>query len=182
MTVNRRDTILMALASAGATLPAGAALAQPAPMPTRARWAKTVEGQRRADLGNGTYLNPVLAGDRPDPNILKDGDDYYAAFSSFLYYPGVPIWHSRDLVNWRPLEAALKPTHPIFSIGPTSSARRLRALFARMPNMTTVKSAHAPAVVRARVAFVTGTAISSSTAPGGTRVAATPAGGEPNVR
>ncbi len=109
MTVNRRDTILMALASAGATLPAGAiAAGQPARTPARSRWGATVEGQRRADLGNGTYLNPVLAGDRPDPNVLKDGDDYYAAFSSFLYYPGVPIWHSRDLVNWTPVTAALK--------------------------------------------------------------------------
>ena len=109
MTVNRRDTILMALASAGATLPPGAiAAGQPARTPARSRWGATVEGQRRADLGNGTYLNPVLAGDRPDPNVLKDGDDYYAAFSSFLYYPGVPIWHSRDLVNWTPVTAALK--------------------------------------------------------------------------
>ena len=109
MTVNRRDTILMALASTAATLPASAATANPsASTPARSRWGTTVEGQRRADLGNGTYLNPVLAGDRPDPNILKDGDDYYAAFSSFLYYPGVPIWHSRDLVNWTPVTAALK--------------------------------------------------------------------------
>ena len=108
MTVNRRDTILMALASTGATLPAMTAAAQPAATPARTRWGKTVEGQRRADLGNGMYLNPVLAGDRPDPNILKDGADYYAAFSSFLYYPGVPIWHSRDLVNWTPVTAALK--------------------------------------------------------------------------
>ena len=109
MTVNRRETFLLALASAGATLPGGA-LATPkaAPSSARARWGATVEGQRRADLGNGTYLNPVLAGDRPDPNVLKDGDDYYAAFSSFLYYPGVPIWHSRDLVNWTPITAALK--------------------------------------------------------------------------
>lgn len=109
MTVNRRETFLLALASAGATLPGGAlARAKAAPSSTRARWGATVEGQRRADLGNGTYLNPVLAGDRPDPNVLKDGDDYYAAFSSFLYYPGVPIWHSRDLVNWTPVTAALK--------------------------------------------------------------------------
>lgn len=109
MTVSRRDTILMALASTAATLPASAATANAsAPTPARSRWGTTVEGQRRADLGNGTFLNPVLAGDRPDPNILKDGDDYYAAFSSFLYYPGVPIWHSRDLVNWTPVTAALK--------------------------------------------------------------------------
>ncbi|OYW25590.1 MAG: hypothetical protein B7Z44_18515, partial [Caulobacter sp. 12-67-6] len=41
----------------------------PAGTPT---WAKGVEGQRKADLGNGTFLNPILAGDRPDPSILKD--------------------------------------------------------------------------------------------------------------
>ena len=112
MSVNRRDTLLLAFASAGVSLPIGAAasqLQQPAiPAATRDRWAQTFEGQRRADLGDGTFLNPVLAGDRPDPNILKDGDDYYAVFSSFLYYPGVPIWHSSDLVNWAPVTAALK--------------------------------------------------------------------------
>lgn len=65
------------------------------------------EGQRQSDLGNGQYLNPVLPGDHPDPNILKDGDDYYMSYSSFDYYPGVVIWHSRDLVNWTPIGPAL---------------------------------------------------------------------------
>jgi xylan 1,4-beta-xylosidase len=71
------------------------------------RWARGFEGQRRADLGNGSFLNPVFAGDRPDPSILKDGDDYYMTFSSFDAYPGVVIWHSRDLVNWQPVGPAL---------------------------------------------------------------------------
>ncbi len=62
-----------------------------------------IEGQRQPDLGNGQYLNPVLAGDHPDPNVLKDGDDYYMSYSSFDYYPGIVIWHSRDLVNWSPV-------------------------------------------------------------------------------
>jgi beta-xylosidase/mannose-6-phosphate isomerase-like protein (cupin superfamily) len=66
-----------------------------------------VEGQRIADLGNGTYLNPIMSGDHPDPSILKDGDDYYMTFSSFDAYPGLVIWHSRDLVNWEPIEPAL---------------------------------------------------------------------------
>jgi xylan 1,4-beta-xylosidase len=66
-----------------------------------------VEGQRAADLGNGFYQNPVLAGDHPDPSILKDGDIYYAAFSSFDYSPGLPLWQSRDLVNWAPVGTAL---------------------------------------------------------------------------
>ena len=60
-----------------------------------------------ADLGNGTFLNPIMSGDHPDPSILKDGDDYYMTFSSFESVPGIHIWHSRDLVNWQPVVAAL---------------------------------------------------------------------------
>src|SRR5262245_21727372 len=71
-------------------------------------WAKGYENQRRADLGNGFFLNPILAGDHPDPSILKDGDDYFMTFSSFDAYPGLVVWHSKDLVNWQPLTAALK--------------------------------------------------------------------------
>ena len=71
------------------------------------QWAQGIEGQRKADLGNGYYLNPIMAGDHPDPSILKDGDDYYMTFSSFEAYPALTIWHSRDLVNWQPLVAAL---------------------------------------------------------------------------
>lgn len=70
-------------------------------------WARGVEGQRKADLGDGTYLNPIMAGDHPDPSILKDGADYYMTFSSFDAYPGLQIWHSRDLVNWQPIASAL---------------------------------------------------------------------------
>jgi len=66
------------------------------------------EGQRQADLGDGTYLNPIVPGDHPDPTVLKDGDDYYMTFSSFFSYPGVVIWHSTDLVNWTPIGPALK--------------------------------------------------------------------------
>jgi len=68
--------------------------------------ARGIEGQRKADLGNGTYLNPIMAGDHPDPTLLKDGDHYYLTFSSFDSYPGIVIWTSRDLVNWQPLTAA----------------------------------------------------------------------------
>ncbi|MGB5631109.1 MAG: family 43 glycosylhydrolase [Woeseiaceae bacterium] len=78
------------------------------------RWAPGNEGQRKADLGDGTFLNPVFAGDHPDPSLLADGDDYYLTFSSFDAYPGLVIWHSRDLVNWSPVTAALKT--PIGSV------------------------------------------------------------------
>jgi beta-xylosidase len=77
------------------------------PAPHLETWGKTYEGQRKADLGNGMFLNPVLAGDHPDPTIMKDGEDYYMTFSSFDSVPGVVIWHSRDLVNWTPITAAL---------------------------------------------------------------------------
>ncbi|ALE15808.1 Beta-xylosidase [Altererythrobacter epoxidivorans] len=74
---------------------------------TPSTYARGFDNQRISDLGNGTFLNPVVSGDRPDPAILQDGEDYYLTFSTFDAYPGLTIWHSRDLVNWRPLEAAL---------------------------------------------------------------------------
>ncbi|MEZ0215547.1 MAG: glycoside hydrolase family 43 protein [Rariglobus sp.] len=51
--------------------------------------------------------NPVLAGFRPDPSICRVGDDYYLATSTFEWFPGVSLHHSRDLVNWRPIGHAL---------------------------------------------------------------------------
>ena len=45
--------------------------------------------------------NPILRGFNPDPSIVRVGDDYYIATSTFEWYPGVQIHHSRDLVNWR---------------------------------------------------------------------------------
>ena len=45
--------------------------------------------------------NPIIAGFHPDPSICRVGDDYYVVNSSFQYFPGVPIYHSRDLVNWQ---------------------------------------------------------------------------------
>jgi len=66
------------------------------------------EGQRKADLGDGRFLNPILAGDHPDPSVLKVGPDYYLVNSSFESTPGLLIWHSQDLVNWEPVGPALK--------------------------------------------------------------------------
>lgn len=51
----------------------------------------------------GTYRNPILSGFYPDPSICRVGDDYYLVTSTFEYYPGLPIFHSRDLVHWRQL-------------------------------------------------------------------------------
>ena len=48
-----------------------------------------------------TFENPVLSGFYPDPSICRAGDDYYLVNSTFEYFPGVPIFHSKDLVHWR---------------------------------------------------------------------------------
>ncbi|KMK74397.1 glycoside hydrolase family 43 protein [Alkalihalobacillus pseudalcaliphilus] len=48
-----------------------------------------------------TYQNPIIPGFYPDPSICRVGDDYYLVTSTFEYFPGVPIFHSKDLVNWK---------------------------------------------------------------------------------
>ena len=56
----------------------------------------------------GTYTNPILGGDFPDPTILRDGKDYYLTNSAFDYVPGLVVYHSTDLINWEPVSFALK--------------------------------------------------------------------------
>ncbi len=48
----------------------------------------------------GIIHNPILKGFNPDPSILRVGDDYYIATSTFEWFPGVQIHHSKDLINW----------------------------------------------------------------------------------
>ena len=64
------------------------------------------------DLGNGTYKNPVLNADYSDPDIERVGEDYYLVASSFNAIPGLPILHSRDLVNWQIIGYALHRQPP----------------------------------------------------------------------
>ena len=52
--------------------------------------------------------NPILPGFNPDPSICRVGEDYYIATSTFEWYPGVQIHHSRDLVNWTPVRRPLE--------------------------------------------------------------------------
>lgn len=54
-----------------------------------------------------TYTNPVASGFHADPSVCRMGNDYYLATSSFEYFPGVPIYHSKDLVHWRQIGSAL---------------------------------------------------------------------------
>jgi xylan 1,4-beta-xylosidase len=99
------------------------------------RWGQGFEGQRKADLGDGTYVNPIVPGDHPDPTILKDGKDYYMTFSSFESYPGLIIWHSRDLVNWRPIGPAL--TKNIGSVWACDIAKYNGRYFIYIPTVET---------------------------------------------
>ena len=110
MTINRRDALkTVGLGGLMLATPAAANAGKPPVQcpDTALVWPKGIEGQRKADLGDGSFLNPIMAGDHPDPSILKDGSDYYMTFSTFDAYPGLVIWHSRDLVNWRPVGPAL---------------------------------------------------------------------------
>jgi len=68
-----------------------------------------------------TYRNPVLPGFHPDPSICRVGKDYYLATSSFEYFPGVPIFHSRDLVHWRQIGHALTRTSQLQLAGQRAS-------------------------------------------------------------
>ena len=103
MRARRRDLFKGAGAlGLAASLVSGAAAQSGAPVRRRG-----FDAQRIGDLGDGRFLNPIVAGDHPDPAVLKDGDDYYATFSTFDAYPGLLIWHSRDLVNWQPRGPAL---------------------------------------------------------------------------
>lgn len=52
------------------------------------------------DLGNGQYINPIIDADYSDPDVVRVGDDYYMTASSFCDIPGLPVLHSKDLVNW----------------------------------------------------------------------------------
>ncbi|KWX83226.1 hypothetical protein AMQ83_31520, partial [Paenibacillus riograndensis] len=58
-------------------------------------------------MSRSLIQNPILRGFHPDPSICRAGEDYYIATSTFEWFPGVRIHHSRDLVHWRLLTHAL---------------------------------------------------------------------------
>ncbi|MEG3122435.1 family 43 glycosylhydrolase [Sphingomonas sp. GB1N7] len=129
MSITRREIFGVAGSGAALLLPGGAT-ADPQP-PVETPWRRGPDNQRIADLGDGRFLNPIVSGDRPDPAILKDGADYYMTFSSFDSYPGLVIWHSRDLVNWRPIGATL--TRNIGSVWAVSLAKHGGRYFLYIP-------------------------------------------------
>lgn len=79
------------------------ACAQPAVQPVLYDWF-AYSGHDAAfaqPLPPGDYRNPVLAGFHPDPSVVRVGDRFYLVNSSFAYFPGIPVFESRDLVHWR---------------------------------------------------------------------------------
>jgi beta-xylosidase len=91
--------IFLGLLLASAVSPAASAQSSPIPF--------------AADQGDGTYRNPVLAGDYSDPDVVRVGDAYYLTASSFTNVPGLPILKSTDLVNWTLIGHALPKITPV---------------------------------------------------------------------
>jgi len=84
------------------------------------RKIKTAGGVWIPDNGNGTYKNPIIYADYSDPDVCRVDDDFFMTSSSFSHFPGLPILHSKDLVNWKiighaaityPIEEFNKPQH-----------------------------------------------------------------------
>ncbi|OMD51343.1 glycoside hydrolase [Paenibacillus borealis] len=69
--------------------------------------AVTGSGRWIPDQGDGTYRNPIIYADYSDPDVIRAGDDFFMTASSFAHTPGLPILHSRDLVNWSLVNHAL---------------------------------------------------------------------------
>ncbi len=63
--------------------------------------------QEQVGVGPGEYRNPILSGYYPDPSITRVGEDYYLVTSSFTHFPGLPVFHSRDLVTWKQIGNAI---------------------------------------------------------------------------
>lgn len=87
-----------------------------------------------SDQKDGTYINPVLHADYSDPDVCAAGEDFYMTASSFGCAPGLPILHSKDLVNWKYVGYALKQIEP-----PSSSSM--------LPSMEKVFGHHPSAII-----------------------------------
>jgi len=102
-----RRALLAVLASLVLAVPAAGAARKVA----RFNWFEYRGDDRLPAPGAGQYGNPVLQGFYPDPSVVRVGGDYYLVNSTFAWFPGIPVWHSRDLVNWTQIGNAIdRPT------------------------------------------------------------------------
>ncbi len=88
-------------------------------LPMAAQQGNYVSEAWSPDLGNGKYKNPVLYADYSDPSVCRVGEDYYLTASSFNCLPGLPILHSKDLVNWTIISHAVP-----YELGPIETPER----------------------------------------------------------
>jgi len=98
--------VISSILAAGA---GGAASQSAAPSASVARFETFIyEGDDGGPaLAPGQYRNPILTGFYPDPGNTRVGEDYYLVTSTFAYFPGIPVFHSRDLVNWTQIGNAI---------------------------------------------------------------------------
>jgi xylan 1,4-beta-xylosidase len=104
--------VLFAILCSGAPLssPAAPALAADTGSEATFAWVSYAGHDPAEDAFPATpaqYRNPIIPGFAPDPSIVRVRDDYYLINSSFAFYPGIPIYHSRDLVNWEQIGNAI---------------------------------------------------------------------------
>lgn len=92
---------------AGAVVLALTLCVQASAAPRFERFTYEGKSQEAARAGAGEYLNPVLSGYYPDPSVTRVGEDYYLINSSFAHFPGIPVFHSKDLVNWTQIGNAI---------------------------------------------------------------------------
>lgn len=97
-------------------------------------WGRGIENQRRANLGDGTYRNPVMGGDYPDPTLLRVGETYYMTFSSFESSPALVLFRSTNLVDWEPVGPACpEPWGSVFATDLVEHAGRYYMYIPFMP-------------------------------------------------
>lgn len=108
-----RQTLLLlacALLSSGTALAAKGKASKNAPVFTNFVYQGDDKIYKENPLQPDEFYNPILQGCYPDPSITRKGNDYYLVCSSFAMFPGVPIFHSNDLVNWKQIGHVLDRT------------------------------------------------------------------------
>lgn len=107
MSANRRRMALCALAGGALLAGAGPAAAQPHATFAYFDYRGGDPIERATVAPRGSYRNPILQGFYPDPSVTRVGSDFYLVTSSFAWFPGIPVFHSRDLVHWTQIGNAI---------------------------------------------------------------------------
>ena len=101
---------------------AGASVTATASGPARfGRFTYEGRSEERSAAGPGEYRNPILSGYYPDPSVTRVGEDYYLVNSSFAHFPGLPVFHSKDLVHWTQIGNAIDRPGQLDFIGRKTS-------------------------------------------------------------